>query len=443
MQHLTLKIELEVCRLVDLERISVEATKLGNQDRLNLIAYELTNFSENIKKLICDNANVNVGDIFTEYSDTVLQLDEFREFAHQVKREALYLSELKYKEQNDTLSKMPNNIIRIMSSLTTVSNESQDSMGEKFNLRHFVSQFLIYTLSESESLLPVQEMNKKNLYDQVYGKDSEERGIRKKIEKIYKDYPSLYPSSSMKEISYETAKKRMQEMLPSKHKKNRLDQSHYLNIHEAHALLIHFLIYPSKYRRFLSNPNGKNVKVPDYEVFEMVRESIEDLFMLEPLSNIPSELFAKSVIEDTIHTRLFNAVTFFIMEIIREFLELMKLMSKQDTLGTLFALDQMISDVPEITKTWTNKYLEVIKEIHLLSDDEDVQKNVRNAIKDKESLSYARDNLLNLFEKYDTIYKGEFAVEENEKEKEAAGEIFKHVVKLFYQTDEGEIAYKK
>src|SRR5699024_9674307 len=214
------------------------------------------------------------------------------------------------KEDND-IEETPKSILKIMDYLTSVTDKPSGEMGYQYESIKFAAEYLIYAISETDNIKANEFQSRK--------------AFIKKIDNVKKDNTELFLNVADSDITYENFKKRAQEILPTTHKAGSMDQSEPLNTYEAYAMLILFFIYPTIYRRFLSNPASKNVKVPDYFVFESVRESVEDLFSLEPFEGIPSELHQKNILEDTLHIRSFNAVTIYIMELIKEFDELLHL----------------------------------------------------------------------------------------------------------------------
>src|SRR5699024_8533380 len=240
-------------------------------------------------------------------------------------------------------------------------------------------------------------------------------------------------------ISYDTAKKRMQEILPSERKKGALDQSHNLAVFESHALLIHYLIYNTKYRRYLTNPTGKNTKIPEYEDISLTMEAMFDLLLSNPLIELPSEVFVLDVIEDTYHFNFFNAITKFIMRINQYFISVMNMMRDNDyrSISVLFAIDQMMDDVLSKINNWTIHFNELIAVVDVYSTDETIQELVDEAIADGESLEYAQGYLLSLMDKYrlddeDTP---------DDLNKSIEKELYKYITRLYYESDGDKSSY--
>jgi len=159
-------------------------------------------------------------------------------------------------------------------------------------------------------------------------------------------------------------------------------------------------------------------------------------------------------LEDTLHIRSFNAVTIYIMELIKEFDELLHLAQSQNTLSTLFILDEMIKDIPNIKRTWIKKYQELISIIDLYSKDKETEELVREVIKEKEinkdGINFAHESLLNLLEKYSSIdseFRNTLEDRKTDKKDEyldtVSNEIFKHIVKLYYKKTDDKPAYHK
>ena len=85
-----------------------------------------------------------------------------------------------------------------------------------------------------------------------------------------KNHKTLFKKDSSL-VTLDTAKKRMQQVIPSKHKEGTMNQSEELNVFRQHALLIVFLIYKTSYQQFLSSPTNRTV--PDSKTFEEVKKN--------------------------------------------------------------------------------------------------------------------------------------------------------------------------
>lgn len=456
-----LKIKLEVRRLVDLESLYYEALEKGKQTLKTVTLEEAEQVGENIRGIILSNNDLreDLTDEYKLYSNELLQTNYFKLLIFNEVDKFLMFNESLTEDQNTELKNIPDEILKIMDHLAKVTNKPSGQMGYQFELTKFATQYLIYTISEKDNINANEFQSRKALYEYIYDPKRDEipankKTVRSIIDKVQKDYPDLFPNEDDGGVNYENFKKRMQEILPSSRNEGSLDQSQPLNTYEAYATLILFFIYPTRYRRFLSNPKSKNVKVPDYFVLESVRESVEDLFMTEPFKAFPSEVFQKNVLEDTLHIRLFNAVTIYIMELIKEFDELLSLAKNQNTLSTLFILDEMIKDIPNIRMTWTKKYNELIDLVDLFSKDSTTKELVDEAIKEKENnksdMNFVHDSLLDLLEKYSSI-DSEFrdTLEDRKTDKKdeyldtVSNEIFKHIVKLYYRKTDDKPAYHK
>ncbi len=458
---LLLKIKLEVRRLVELELIYYEAIEKKKQTLKAIAVEEAVQVGENIRGIILSNNDLRE-DLIEEYklySDELLRTNYFKLLMFDEVNKYLMFNEGLIEDENTELKNIPDNILKIMDHLTKVTNKPSGQMGYQFELTKFATQYLMYTISEKDNIYDNEFQSRKALYEYIYDPKRDEilankKAVRSMIDKIQKDYPDLFPNVADADVNYENFKKRAQEILPTTHKAGSMDQSEPLNTYEAYAILILFFIYPTRYRRFLSNPESKNVKVPDYFVLESVRESVEDLFMTEPFKAFPSEVFQKNVLEDTLHIRLFNAVTIYIMELIKEFDELLSLAKNQNTLSTLFVLDEMIKDIPNIRMTWTKKYDELIDLVDLYSKDSITKELVDEAIKEKENnksdMNFVHDSLLDLLEKYSSIdseFRNTLEDRKTDKKDEyldtVSNEIFKHIVKLYYRKTDDKPAYHK
>lgn len=460
-EKLSIKIQFEGRILAELEKAYIEAERKKEKRYMEFSLEEAELVCERIKITILTDDRL-IDYLISEYMTSCWKLLETDIFKSRVSEKvynpvSVRLIEIE-KEDND-IEETPKSILKIMDYLTSVTDKPSGEMGYQYESIKFAAEYLIYAISETDNIKANEFQSRKALYDYVYDPErkeevSDEKAVINIMDKVQKDYPELFLNVADSDITYENFKKRAQEILPTTHKAGSMDQSEPLNTYEAYAMLILFFIYPTIYRRFLSNPASKNVKVPDYFVFESVRESVEDLFSLEPFEGIPSELHQKNILEDTLHIRSFNAVTIYIMELIKEFDELLHLAQSQNTLSTLFILDEMIKDIPNIKRTWIKKYQELISIIDLYSKDKETEELVREVIKEKEinkdGINFAHESLLNLLEKYSSIdseFRNTLEDRKTDKKDEyldtVSNEIFKHIVKLYYKKTDDKPAYHK
>lgn len=225
-----------------------------------------------------------------------------------------------------------------------------------------------------------------------------------------------------------------------------MDQSHYLNIFEQYSLMNHMLIYHTKYQRYLSNSNTQDP--PSYKHFKDLKEPIRLLLKYEPLNGIEDELYLETIMEDTFHFALFNALTKLFMKVLEDTVAFMEKTNNLPTLAVLFVIEQIENQLPLISKKWESYFGEIIGEFEKYSKNSLIKKAVNEAKDNEEVLNFANDKLLDLLRKYDSVFEDEDNIDlENKKtqttEQKITLEVFKHIVKLYYQTKDGETAYQK
>ena len=274
-----------------------------------------------------------------------------------------------------------------------------------------------------------KKINKTELHELVYGTSE----ILEKMTDVQNAHSSLFKGDPAK-ISLDTAKKRMQQVLPSKHKEGTMNQSEELNVFQQQALLGILLIYKTSYQRFLSNPATQ--RVPDTRTFNEMKAVIEEFYQKQPISGIDDALFLKTVSEDTYHFALFNAFTRLTSAVLNEMNEIIVASRKYDSLSMLFIIDQMIESIPAYTSEWLSKYQEMAAEIDKISKFSEIQQVVQEAVEDEEALNYAKQTMLNMFSKFDSLQQDS----ENYDFVEVA---FKKIVKDYYNDDENKTAYAK
>src|SRR5699024_4302794 len=274
-EKLSIKIQFEGRILAELEKAYIEAERKKEKRYMEFSLEEAELVCERIKITILTDDRL-IDYLISEYMTSCWKL---------LATDIFKLIEIE-KEDND-IEETPKSILKIMDYLTSVTDKPSGEMGYQYESIKFAAEYLIYAISETDNIKANEFQSRKALYDYVYDPErkeevSDEKAVINIMDKVQKDYPELFLNVADSDITYENFKKRAQEILPTTHKAGSMDQSEPLNTYEAYAMLILFFIYPTIYRRFLSNPASKNVKVPDYFVFESVRESVEDLFSLEP-----------------------------------------------------------------------------------------------------------------------------------------------------------------
>ena len=192
-------------------------------------------------------------------------------------------------------------------------------------------------------------------------------------------------------------------------------------------------------QRFLSNP--VNGKVPDYETSKDIKDSMLMFQSQRPVSGIEDELFQRTVIEDTFHFGVFNGVTQLMGSILEMIVKIIQGNSKHESLITLIWLEEINKDIPELTRNLEFIYNGIRDELNKYNELENLAGTVNQATESEESLKYAKKMLMERLDKYDSIYKDEEHIEE--RERETASELFKMVVKQFYQYEEDETAYER
>ena len=163
---------------------------------------------------------------------------------------------------------------------------------------------------------------------------------------------------------------------------------------------------------------------------------IEEFFQKQPISGIDDALYLKTVSEDTYHFALFNAFTRLTSAVLNEMNEIIVASRKYDSLSMLFIIDQMIESIPAYTSEWLSKYQEMAAEIDKISKFSEIQQVVQEAVEDEEALNYAKQTMLNMFSKFDSLQQDS----ENYDFVEVA---FKKIVKDYYNDDENKTAYAK
>lgn len=401
------------------EALAAEATKIIGDNILYLLRSDT---ESNAESIIEKNRLGSLGeDVFLETAQAIHDMHRFREIDQEIE------------EKNKLTEQTPESILNVMQHLAAYGNGLNDLLGSNFYSQYFLSQFLIYKANEDRFMIDSKKINKTDLYKMTYepGKNKDE--IYSKIQKVQKNHKTLFKKDSSL-VTLDTAKKRMQQVIPSKHKEGTMNQSEELNVFRQHALLIVFLIYKTSYQQFLSSPTNRTV--PDSKTFEEVKKTIEEFLLEHPISGVDDELFLKTVSEDTYHFALFNGLTRLSTAVLNSMSEIIDASREYDTLSMLFIIDQMIENTPAYTAEWLSKYKEMVTELDKFAKFPELQQAVLDAIEDEEGLEYSKNTMMDMFDKYDTLH-------QNTEDLDFTESIFKNMVKDFYTSGEGDNAYAK
>lgn len=384
---------------------------------------------------------------FLKNYNNIVKLKLFEDFPELVKDGRFFIQMYSSEKNDSNILKenwdgVPEELKEIMEILSHDESIKKKLGGNKNKLRNYVAPYLVYRVNENKLVHHSDEKTKKELYDSLWGKSLDSEFIDT-IRNVHEAYPLLYENDLKKDYvdyNYDTMKKRMNKVLPTTGREsNSMKSSHNLNVLEQHVMQLHFLIYSSSYQRFLSNP--VNGKVPDYETSKDIKDSMLMFQSQRPVSGIEDELFQRTVIEDTFHFGVFNGVTQLMGSILEMIVKIIQGNSKHESLITLIWLEEINKDIPELTRNLEFIYNGIRDELNKYNELENLAGTVNQATESEESLKYAKKMLMELLDKYDSIYKDEEHIEE--RERETASELFKMVVKQFYQYEEDETAYER
>lgn len=426
-------------------QISLEIRKLANFEEM-LIFHELeAKIPGHVADNIMNNIRGNIIDLLHKDTSPIAETVFLNECEKYLKTPMfmmsakvclkLYKLQVMYQrmEQDRILATMPVPNVKIMDYLVDYGNNINDVLGRDFDSQNFLSQFLVYKTSEDRLKIAPKRINKRELYDMVYEPGRAKTEIFDKITLIQNKHKSIFKGKATF-VNYDTAKKRMQQVIPSKHKEGTMDQSEKLNVFQQHALLMEFLIYKTSYQRFLSNPSTQNV--PGSGTFKEMKEILQEFLREEPISGINDELFLKTVIEDTYHFALFNAMTRLTTVVLKTINEIIEAARQYDSLSMLFVINQMIENTPTYTAEWIQKYKEMVDEIDKLAKIPEIEQAVLDAVDDEAALEYAKQTMLNMFSKFDNL-------QQDSENYDFMEDTFKKIVKDFYNDDEAKNAYSK
>lgn len=413
------------CGEIDDKLAMLEANKLASS-----IA-EILECENELEKLFLDSYNK----IVTEKT--------FNDFTGLVELSRLFIRYRSSKdniEMEENLNDIPDQVKEIVEILSVDSSITDVPNDSKINLRYYTALYLIYRINENNYIIHSDEKSKKKLYDTIWG-ELRDDNFFDRVQKVHEAYPGLYKKDLKKKedtnYSYDTLKDRMNKVLPTKRNPNSMVTAHNLNLFEQHAMLIHFLIYNTKYQRFLSYHT--TMEVPDYDVFKGIKESMLMFQSLKPVGDVDDELYQHTVIEDTFHFTVFNGVTKLIVSILEQVIEIIQLSSQHETLITLFWLEEVNRYIPNITKQFASIFSDIKDEIGKYHELDNLTKAVDQATEDETTLAYSKDKLKELLEKYDSIHEEDGS----QIDSETTEAIFKLAVKLFYQYEDDETAYQK
>lgn len=420
---------LEAMKLVNLEK-----QELIKDDEIDIpeavVAGAMKSIEERILYLLRSDSSANAKSIFENFIQGKLESEKFLQIAQSILDRCRFIEVEANDAQKIRLSEeTPEPILHIMQHLAAYGNGLNDLLGNNFYNQYFLSQYLVYRVNEDKFMFDSKKINKTELHELVYGTSE----ILEKMTDVQNAHSSLFKGDPAK-ISLDTAKKRMQQVLPSKHKEGTMNQSEELNVFQQQALLGILLIYKTSYQRFLSNPATQ--RVPDTRTFNEMKAVIEEFYQKQPISGIDDALFLKTVSEDTYHFALFNAFTRLTTAVLKEVNEIIVASRKYDTLSMLFIIDQMIDSMPAYTSEWLSKYQEMVSEIDKFAKYPEIQQTVLSALDDEEALNYAKQTMLNMFGKFDNL-------QQDSENYDFMEEVFKKIVSDYYNDDETKSAYAK
>ena len=420
---------LEAMKLVNLEKqVLIKDDEIDIPEAV--VAGAMKSIEERILYLLRSDSSANAKSIFENFIQGKLESEKFLQIAQSILDRCRFIEVEANDAQKIRLSEeTPEPILHIMQHLAAYGNGLNDLLGSNFYNQYFLSQYLVYRVNEDKFMFDSKKINKTELHELVYGTSE----ILEKMTDVQNAHSSLFKGDPAK-ISLDTAKKRMQQVLPSKHKEGTMNQSEELNVFQQQALLGILLIYKTSYQRFLSNPATQ--RVPDTRTFNEMKAVIEEFYQKQPISGIDDALFLKTVSEDTYHFALFNAFTRLTTAVLKEVNEIIVASRKYDTLSMLFIIDQMIDSMPAYTSEWLSKYQEMVSEIDKFAKYPEIQQAVLGALDDEEALNYAKQTMLNMFGKFDNL-------QQDSENYDFMEEVFKKIVSDYYNDDETKSAYAK
>lgn len=420
---------LEAMKLVNLEKqVLIKDDEIDIPEAV--VAGAMKSIEERILYLLRSDSSANAKSIFENFIQGKLESEKFLQIAQSILDRCRFIEVEANDAQKIRLSEeTPEPILHIMQHLAAYGNGLNDLLGSNFYNQYFLSQYLVYRVNEDKFMFDSKKINKTELHELVYGTSE----ILEKMTDVQNAHSSLFKGDPAK-ISLDTAKKRMQQVLPSKHKEGTMNQSEELNVFQQQALLGILLIYKTSYQRFLSNPATQ--RVPDTRTFNEMKAVIEEFYQKQPISGIDDALFLKTVSEDTYHFTLFNAFTRLTTAVLKEVNEIIVASRKYDTLSMLFIIDQMIDSMPAYTSEWLSKYQEMVSEIDKFAKYPEIQQTVLSALDDEEALNYAKQTMLNMFGKFDNL-------QQDSENYDFMEEVFKKIVSDYYNDDETKSAYAK
>ena len=420
---------LEAMKLVNLEKqVLIKDDEIDIPEAV--VAGAMKSIEERILYLLRSDSSANAKSIFENFIQGKLESEKFLQIAQSILDRCRFIEVEANDAQKIRLSEeTPEPILHIMQHLAAYGNGLNDLLGSNFYNQYFLSQYLVYRVNEDKFMFDSKKINKTELQELVYGTSE----ILEKMTDVQNAHSSLFKGDPAK-ISLDTTKKRMQQVLPSKHKEGTMNQSEELNVFQQQALLGILLIYKTSYQRFLSNPATQ--RVPDTRTFNEMKAVIEEFYQKQPISGIDDALFLKTVSEDTYHFALFNAFTRLTTAVLKEVNEIIVASRKYDTLSMLFIIDQMIDSMPAYTSEWLSKYQEMVSEIDKFAKYPEIQQTVLSALDDEEALNYAKQTMLNMFGKFDNL-------QQDSENYDFMEEVFKKIVSDYYNDDETKSAYAK
>lgn len=357
---------------------------------------------------------------------------------------------------------VPAPILKIMEHIDFSSNRNKGPFVSDFKDKLFLARYLTYRFAEDQYCVDNQFKNKREVYDSVYGGNATNK--REKMQQIQKKYKSVVSETKIEEdVKLDTARDRMKQIIPSKHRSNDLDQGERLNVFQQQALKISFLIYHTKHQKFMRNYSGKRPSTPPtpdelLQFKKMIQEYVDSTEFGDSID----PLFSKSLIEDTYHFALFNAISRFVFEVLDVINDFLFRARAYDSLPIIFLIDQLISEVPNFKNEMLKKFndLSIIVNEYITVDN--FHDLVEQAAYEDEVVQYAKNGMMDLFNKYDEVLHfnedtedtiitihddGEIESEDVivpgiNYDKEFTDLLFQKIVKNYYQSGKGNIFRK-
>lgn len=454
-----LKVLLELKKMNNLMQL---VTSQSEQLDVPIVASELMTISYNLEKLFLNDNTMEGIKFFEDRYEAELELDYLREVAK--------LTIIKYWRAEQNILDFENNqsrnvpapILKIIDHIDFSSNRNKGLFFGDFKDKLFVAQYLTYRFAEEQYSVDNQVKNKREVYDSVYGGKATDK--REKMQQIQQKYKGVVSDTKMDEdVTLDTARDRMKQIIPSKHRSNDLDQGERLNVFQQQALKLAFLIYHTKHQKFMRNYSGKRPSVPPTpDELLQFKKMIQEFMDSTEFGGEIDPLFSKSLIEDTYHFALFNASSRFVFEVLDVINEFLLKARDYDSLPIIFLIDQLIAEIPKFKNKMLKKFNDlsiIVSEYNTIDNFHDL---VEQAASEDEVVQYAKNGMMDMFNEYDEmlhfnedtedvvvtihddgkIESEEFIVPGINYDKEFTDLLFQKIVKNFYQSGSGNIFRK-